>query len=200
METKEKIIISAYKLFLQRGYWETSLNMIAKEVGISKPAIYHYFDSRDHLAYEVAEYFFNKLGEWSLGEVSKAKGEKEILFSFFNSFQIFSDPSKFIIDDVFDKKYSTDEFFMQTSKQSDQFKLKIVEAMKGTRVFIGSLFRKLQNDGVINPALNPDHLAIQLHCMVEGATHVSLITRELNSESEWKAVFDTFWSSIEIKS
>ncbi|TCJ00995.1 TetR/AcrR family transcriptional regulator [Cytobacillus praedii] len=43
------IVETAYKLFAENGFDKTSLAMIAKEVGISKPAIYYYFDSKEKL-------------------------------------------------------------------------------------------------------------------------------------------------------
>lgn len=48
-ETYGLIINSAYKMFAENGFDKTSLSMIAKEVGISKPAIYYYFDSKEEL-------------------------------------------------------------------------------------------------------------------------------------------------------
>ncbi|WP_169088881.1 TetR/AcrR family transcriptional regulator [Paenibacillus sp. PL91] len=49
MNTYEQILDTAYQLFARNGYAKTSLSMIAKEVGISKPAIYYYFSSKEVL-------------------------------------------------------------------------------------------------------------------------------------------------------
>lgn len=48
-ETYTTIVETAYRLFAENGFEKTSLSMIAKEVGISKPAIYYYFESKDAL-------------------------------------------------------------------------------------------------------------------------------------------------------
>ncbi|MCP3775504.1 TetR/AcrR family transcriptional regulator [Paenibacillus sp. MZ04-78.2] len=48
-ETYVKILQTAYRLFAEHGIDKTSLSMIAKEVGISKPAIYYHFPSKDVL-------------------------------------------------------------------------------------------------------------------------------------------------------
>lgn len=48
-ETYSLIVETAYKMFAENGFDKTSLAMIAKEVGISKPAIYYYFDSKEKL-------------------------------------------------------------------------------------------------------------------------------------------------------
>jgi TetR/AcrR family transcriptional repressor of mexJK operon len=49
MQTYELILNEAYRLFARNGYEKTSLSMIAKEVGLTKPALYYYFSSKEAL-------------------------------------------------------------------------------------------------------------------------------------------------------
>lgn len=63
MKTKEAIVEAAFRLISEHGIKSTSLAMIATEVGISKPAIYYHFSSKeeliDHLFdYAAADYRF----------------------------------------------------------------------------------------------------------------------------------------------
>jgi len=46
---KQKIIDTAAALFHRKGYSSTSLDDVAKELGISKAALYHYVSSKDKL-------------------------------------------------------------------------------------------------------------------------------------------------------
>ncbi|WP_054707120.1 TetR/AcrR family transcriptional regulator [Bacillus sp. JCM 19041] len=48
-ETYNQIVKTAYEMFAKKGFHQTSLSHIASEVGISKPAIYYYFKSKDEL-------------------------------------------------------------------------------------------------------------------------------------------------------
>ena len=62
METKKKLMDSAFRLFADKGN-EFSLNEVASEVGIQKPSIYAHFSSREDLLYavidrEINTYFF----------------------------------------------------------------------------------------------------------------------------------------------
>lgn len=62
METKKKIMNSAFRLFAEKGN-EFSLTEVANEVGIKKASIYAHFASKEILLYEVIdqeiyEYFF----------------------------------------------------------------------------------------------------------------------------------------------
>lgn len=48
-QTHKQIIETAVIMFSERGFDQTSLSSIASEIGISKPAIYYYFKSKDEL-------------------------------------------------------------------------------------------------------------------------------------------------------
>jgi len=47
--TREQILDAAVHLFAVKGYAHTGMDEIAKEVGITKPAIYYHFESKEKL-------------------------------------------------------------------------------------------------------------------------------------------------------
>jgi AcrR family transcriptional regulator len=52
-ETKrEAILATAAQLFLEKSYGRTSLNDVAERLSITKPAIYHYFRSKEQILVE----------------------------------------------------------------------------------------------------------------------------------------------------
>lgn len=53
--SRERVIEVAAQLFLQHGYAGTSLKDVSKELGVSAPAIYWYFPSKEDLYVEVIE-------------------------------------------------------------------------------------------------------------------------------------------------
>jgi len=52
-ETKDRICETALALFLEQGYDNTALSQIARECGITKAGLYHYFPNKEVLLYEV---------------------------------------------------------------------------------------------------------------------------------------------------
>jgi TetR/AcrR family transcriptional regulator, cholesterol catabolism regulator len=52
-DTRAAILRSAARLFVSRGYPGTSINDIASSLGISKPAVYHYFRSKADILNEI---------------------------------------------------------------------------------------------------------------------------------------------------
>jgi len=57
VEIKEKILKIAFKLFLERGFLEVSINQLIKEVGMTKKCFYNYFESKHQLICEAVEKF-----------------------------------------------------------------------------------------------------------------------------------------------
>jgi len=54
--TKQEIVEKSYQVFRTRGYHNTSMAIIAKECGIFKSGLYHYFSSKEELMNEVLLY------------------------------------------------------------------------------------------------------------------------------------------------
>lgn len=59
--TRERLIDVAVRLFTQRSFAGTSLQMIADELGITKAAVYHHFRTREELLTAVVEPVLGRL-------------------------------------------------------------------------------------------------------------------------------------------
>lgn len=46
---REAVLRTAVRLFLERGFWRTSLSDIAEQLNITKPALYHYFSNKEEI-------------------------------------------------------------------------------------------------------------------------------------------------------
>lgn len=68
MNRKENITIAALRLFWLRGYKYVSLVDVARELGITKGGIYHYFSSKEELLREAVYYLFDRV-ERKYGEM-----------------------------------------------------------------------------------------------------------------------------------
>ncbi|HDR8182577.1 TPA: TetR/AcrR family transcriptional regulator [Bacillus thuringiensis] len=59
LQTSQNIVAASFKLMAEHGIEKMSLSMIAKEVGISKPAIYYHFSSKEALVDFLFEEIFS---------------------------------------------------------------------------------------------------------------------------------------------
>lgn len=62
-ERKSIIVLSALKLFSEKGFYTTTIPDIAKNVGMSVGSFYNYFTSKDVLAKELVLFISNYLGK-----------------------------------------------------------------------------------------------------------------------------------------
>jgi AcrR family transcriptional regulator len=58
MNSKEKILIKAKKLFSEKGFAEVSMRNLAKALNLSVAAIYHHFPNKNALYLETVQYAF----------------------------------------------------------------------------------------------------------------------------------------------
>ncbi|MBI6875638.1 TetR/AcrR family transcriptional regulator [Clostridium aciditolerans] len=74
MDTKDRILRTALKLFIERGFVEVSVNDLIKEVGIAKGGFYHHFKSKDELIGEIIEKFIIPYLDELIRSVDKSVG------------------------------------------------------------------------------------------------------------------------------
>ena len=70
-ETAQRILTTASKLFLEKGYEKTSLQDIIRETGLSKGAIYHHFSSKE----AIFETICNQIGQENEIRLSKIRDD-----------------------------------------------------------------------------------------------------------------------------
>ena len=58
---KQEILTIAARIFRQKGYNATSMNDLAKECGLFKGSLYHYFKNKEQILQEVVQSYFDYL-------------------------------------------------------------------------------------------------------------------------------------------
>jgi AcrR family transcriptional regulator len=72
-DKRELIRSKALSLFASKGYADTSIDTIAREAGISKGLLYHYFESKEHLLQYILNQFENETAK-----MLKSSDEQEV--------------------------------------------------------------------------------------------------------------------------
>jgi AcrR family transcriptional regulator len=84
---KEEIIEATLKLYADRGYYLTNIREIAREVGISAPTFYHYFQDKRELFVEAIEYVIKNYRQESRDALQKEKDPAKRSIIMFRIFQ-----------------------------------------------------------------------------------------------------------------
>lgn len=61
---RDKILNSGWKLFLEQGYEETTVNQIIQSSKTSRGAFYHHFHGKEEILFCIAYYFDNSYINW----------------------------------------------------------------------------------------------------------------------------------------
>jgi AcrR family transcriptional regulator len=62
-EEKEKILTAVSNIYLHQGFYKTSMDEVAKQLGVSKKTIYKHFATKDSLAEEVVKNVMLRIGK-----------------------------------------------------------------------------------------------------------------------------------------
>lgn len=86
---KEQIFAVGAKLFAEKGYERTTLQEVADRLGVTKPALYYYLDSKQELLYEIMSFVMDSVLEQIIHIVESKKtplGKLEALITSYIAF------------------------------------------------------------------------------------------------------------------
>lgn len=75
--TRRFILETAKRLFVERGYFNTSMRDIAREAGVSTGALYHHFESKEEIAGEIYRETVEKIKERLGKALTEGKNTRE---------------------------------------------------------------------------------------------------------------------------
>lgn len=78
-EKRKQILKSAARVFAEQGFDRASMSLLARECGISKANIYHYYDGKDALLFDILDTYLKKLRDTVCGIELDGLGPQERL-------------------------------------------------------------------------------------------------------------------------
>jgi len=184
MQTKENILKTALELFLKKGYEKTSMNEIAGMVGISKPAVYHHFKSKEELAINVIDYFEQKVTAWNREQTRNLLTFPEFLHFYISSIPIFRKIEDVILDKATGNEISMgfNDLILALSKQNETVKNKINTIFHNTQNALKTRIENAQNYNLIRSDLDAETIAVIIHSIIEGMGMISNFEDEEQTE------------------
>lgn len=199
-KTKEKIVKTALRLFLQKGFYHVSLQDVATVVGISKPAIYHHFKNKDEMIEAVLDYFSATMKTWAMEYYSDSKNDLKLFVQkSFQAIYIFKNVENLLLEDESSEgvfRYTYNEFLMTIAKHSERFRERISVGGTATRKAYSAFFAQGQERGIISNKFSPDKLGMMLHSLIEGLSFIAEIDASIDLKVESEKQFELFWALI----
>lgn len=198
MQTKEQIMSVALKLFINNGYERTSLTDIAKQIGITKPAIYYHFESKEALFLAVVDGFLTELENWTLAIIEAEVSTREMLQMLFGMLKD-ATGSMAALTGAGDNQalefhtymlmFEGIKIFPEVRQRVDAFYTRFIDTM--TKKITAA-----QAQGEIRPDLHPEAFAFQVAAILEGAFLMSIFNTSTDLETVSQKMFENTWLGI----
>lgn len=168
VDSREKILQTASRLFQLQGYHATGLNQIIKESGAPKGSLYHYFpNGKEELAVESVKYTGSFIETRIQGILDKVSDPIEAIQLFITeTASQFDDPES--IEGI-----PVGLLASETALISEPLRTVCLEAFKSWEA---AFTRKLIQGGFEQKAAS--RLAILINSMIEGGIMLSLVNKD----------------------
>ncbi|MFC1849883.1 TetR/AcrR family transcriptional regulator [candidate division CSSED10-310 bacterium] len=198
MDRRQEIIQTASKLFLTRGYENTSLNEIAKKTSITKGGIYHYFESKEHLLTAVINNVFDGIARYSESYFKDCQTPKEFFKMLFTSVEAMKGSSSEIFGES-NPSVSGNflPFFLSMAKKYPFVKKKTRVFAREIRTYFMKMFEELKDKGQLRNDIDIEAMSFEVHALMEGFFIISSLDDSLNMKDIGNRVFENMWKRIE---
>jgi AcrR family transcriptional regulator len=197
MGTRQDIARAALELFLLKGYENTSLNDIADEVGLTKPAIYHHYESKDALFHEVLTLFFDGMKEWSAARLRPCRTLEDLMRAMLTSIGRFRDVANILLEkDTAGTPYSFTELFLTASRRDPDIRRRIEEGFVESRRLLSERIRAAQESGEIRGDIDCEVAALELHAVIEGVSLLSHMDHSIDVDAAGARLFENTWRML----
>lgn len=181
METKKKIMDSAFRLFADKGI-VFSLNEVAGEVGIQKASIYAHFASKEDLLYAVID---REANEYFLEINEHCQDLKSMFYLILNYY----DKSK-------TKLYFWKRLFLMPSRSGEEVIDDKVSVLSQQRF---DLIKKIITSDIEKGNIcckDVDAIAFSYFSMIQGLLSSRLIFESEDLTKYYESVWQIFWNGI----
>ncbi|MFO7915660.1 MAG: TetR/AcrR family transcriptional regulator [Candidatus Krumholzibacteriales bacterium] len=193
--TRDKILRTAYELFLREGYSEVSLNRLVKSAGITKGGFYHHFASKDELFAEVVDRyliaFYKKLREEMLEAEGSSREKLKTLCGQFCSL-----PARLLEDHQEELEFGYYILIFQGVKHYPRFVEKLARVYGKMRSAVAEILSEGIKMGEIRSGLDCEATAFQIVSQAEGALLMWTLDKSIDLAEYNRRVFDNIWLSI----
>lgn len=197
MDTKQRIIKTALRIFLEKGYERTSLRQIASETGITKGGIYHYFESKEHLFRDTLRFITSEMEKWSTSRFHSVRSARDMLESLFGSIRSMKETFAHIVGEgVRPHPYSFIEILINAARRDEGVRREMETTYSRTRNEIKEILVKAQDAGEIRGDTDCEALALEITALIEGLLLLSVLDETVDLDAAGDRIQQNIWAMI----
>ncbi|MCK8058370.1 MULTISPECIES: TetR/AcrR family transcriptional regulator [unclassified Fusibacter] len=183
---REQIIEKALQMFMTGGVLQTSLIDIAKELKITKGAIYHYFKNKEELLTES----FNLIVLGMESFIIPMQSDEMSLKDAFAYLQ------EIMIHQSNDEMTGQYEFLLFCSRKHPELKQNLIEATNKFNEVFKNKIRKEQQAGLIDQNVDLDYVLLKISVFFEGLMYLDQVYAPVNLKVYAPKVFDELLNDL----
>ncbi|UWG95363.1 TetR/AcrR family transcriptional regulator [Dehalobacter sp. DCM] len=181
METKKKLMHSAFRLFADKGT-EFSLTEVACEVGIQKASIYAHFASKEELLYAVINQEINQYFLEINAQCRDLESMYHMILNYYEQSQT--------------KLYFWKRLLLFPPKVFEETLVTKIQVLSDERFeLVKDILRTNMEQGIIG-VQDPETIAISFMAMVHGILSSMIIYRPENVTIHLETIWEIFWKGI----
>ncbi len=164
---RQLVLREAARLFNEKGFAQASLDEVADRLGITKPALYHYFRSKDEILFECYQHAFDA-ADAALAEAHReGRSGLEKMATFLRTYLLGGLGSAWHVLPLRDQKLLADDF-----------RLRLDERRRGRR----DKLRDIISEGVIDGSIRPCNPKLIVSAW---AGTVAWVIESFRNDGEW---------------
>lgn len=191
--TKDNIIIAAMRLFLLRGYKNVSLVDVAKEAGITKGGIYHYFGSKEDLLRAAIYHLLERFEAKSVELFSSKQTFQEILKAVMVERELELHMNRILNIEQGDFRTNQASLALEVMHNFPELQARLDRSNLQFCKVIEKKLQQAQQLGEIRLELEPRVLATIILAILSGQ---NILGKDLNTPALHLQIMDSLWRFI----
>lgn len=197
MDTKQRIVRTALQVFLEKGYDAASLKEVARQAGVTKGGIYHYFESKEQLFREALALTAAEMQKWSASQFGSVSSAKEMLAAILGSVKLMGEAFDGIVgEDTEQHPYSFLEILVNAARKSETVRREMEAIYSQTRENMQRLLLKAQETGEIRSDIDCAALALEINALMEGILLLSVLDETVDLDTAGERICRNMWTMI----
>ncbi len=196
MSTKDKIIHSAIKNFLNFGFNNTSLSDIAKEVGIKKSSIYYHFKNKEELFTTSIIQILKSLQYQISNSIDTPKSSRHKLETLCSSIIEFNAQLSIIADNTYSNNSNLLNLFSSAISVSEELKFAINDYYSFLKNTILNIIKFGQKNKEIKKDINNESISLQIIAWIDGLFVLSTVYPSFNINSIRQDFYENIWTLL----
>jgi AcrR family transcriptional regulator len=196
-ETRQRIIKTALRVFLRKGYDRASMRQIAAGAGVTKGGIYHHFESKEDLFRQALAFITARMEKWSMSRFKSVRTAEGLIHALIGSISSMHEAFAEIVGESSGPHpYTFLEVLINAARRDERVRQEMETVYSRTRENLKSVFVLAQKTGEIRPDIDCDALALEINALMEGIMLLGILDRSINLDTAGAQVSQNLWRML----